>query len=158
MTLTIGWERLDSLLADGLEILAAANFLEVGIDHDAVPLAVDWGHLKGLEHAGSYWVISARLGNRLVGYNAFFMNRHTRHRYTVYAVNDVIYLAREERRGGAGLRFLRESDRLLKEAGAIKAQYGVKLHVRLGVSKGTLGDVLARLGYRHTEEIYTKVM
>lgn len=154
--ISVQWERLDALLAHGLEVLTSANFVEVGIDHEAVPLAVDWDHLRYLEKAGSYWIISARIGNRLVGYNAFFMNRHTRHKHTIYAVNDVLYLERASRKGANGLVFLRESDRLLKDAGAAKIQYGVKLHVKLGASQGTLGDLLVRLGYRHTEDIYTK--
>lgn len=158
LTLTIGWEKLDSLLASGLRIMAAANHAEVGLDHEASPLDIDWDYLRRLERDNIYWVISARLDGVLVGYNAFHMNRHHRHRGTVWAVNSVLYMVPEARRWTNGLRFLRESDRLLKEAGAAKIQYGVQLHVKLGISEGNLGDLLKALGYRHTAEIFTKVV
>jgi hypothetical protein len=156
--LAFAWEPLDTLLEDGLERLATADFLEVEVDQAAVPLEVDWDHYRQIERVGTYRIISARLGLRLVGYNSFFINRHSRHRGQTFAMNDVLYLTPDQRRGGAGVRFLRESDRMLKEAGAIKCQYGIKEHVRLGASRGTVGDLLARMGYRHIETVYAKVL
>lgn len=153
-----GWDTLGRLLADGLEDMIWDNIAEVEVDQDQIPTAPDWAHMLKLEEAGGYRVISARDDGRLVGYNSFFINRHTRHMHTVFAIGDVLYMLPEYRRGWAGIAFLRQTDRLLKEAGVIKVQYGIKEHVKLGASRGTVGDLLTHLGYRHIESVYGKVL
>ena len=158
LSLSFQWEGLETLLADGLEDMIAADFSEVEVDQAAIPLDIDWNHYAAIEQAGTYRIVSARAGRRLVGYNSFFLNRHTRHQGTVFAINDVLYLMPQERRGGAGWRFLLETDRMLVEAGVSKVQYGIKEHVRLGASQGTVGDLLTRMGYRHIETVYAKVL
>lgn len=156
--MTFQWEPLARLLNDGLEKIAQQDWREIGVDHDKIPLDVDWSHYQSLERAGIYRAIAARRNGRLVGYNSFHLGKHLRHRNAVFGQNDVLYLIPEQRRGAVGLRFLSESDALLKAAGAVKIRYDVQLHVRLGVSKGTLGDLLKRLGYVHTAEVFTKVL
>lgn len=157
MTLKFQWEKLDRLLQDGLEEIASHNWEEVEVDKDAVSLSVDWDHLRAQERLGIYRVISAREGKTLAGYNAFFINRHTRAKHTVYALNDVVYLLPEYRKGWEGVRFLVHSDRLLSEAGVIKANYSIRLHVCSVSGRTTLGHVLKRLGYGMHEEVHTKV-
>lgn len=146
------WEPLARLLNDGLEDIAYQDWLEIDVDHKAVPLDVDWEHYCSLEQAGVYRVIAARRNGRLVGYNAFFLNRHTRHRSTIYGQNDVLYLLPGQRRGPVGLRFLTESDRLLKAAGAVKIRYDVT------EKSPALGVILARLGYNREAAVYTRVL
>jgi hypothetical protein len=152
MNLTIGWDKLETLLAEGLEDLAFQDWAEVEVHTDQVPLAIDWGHMMAQERLGTYRVISARIGGELAGYNSFFINRHTRARDTLFAINDALYLAPQYRQGWNGVRFLRESDRLLKEAGVAKVQYGIKTHMPAG------GHILARLGYEHIEDVYAKIL
>ena len=152
MTLQFAWEPLARLHNDGLKELALQDWQEIDVDHDQVPLDVDWNHYATLEAAGIYRVIAARKNGRLVGYNAFFLNRHTRHRGTVFGQNDVLYLHPAQRKGMVGIRFLTESDRLLKAAGAVKVRYDVMENAP------TLGVILARLGYKHEATVFTKVL
>lgn len=152
------WEKLGPLIRDGLEDLLYQDFREVEVDQDTVPMAPDWPYYFEQERIGTYRVISARLDGELVGHNAFFVNKHTRHKGVTFAINDMIYMAPEHRKGWAGIALIRESERLLKEAGVVKVQYSIKLHVKLGASRGTVGDLLAHLGYRHIEDVYAKIL
>lgn len=158
MPLEFAWAKLDALLAEGLEDMAFADFEEVEVDRDKVPLAIDWQHYRHLEKLGTYRIIAAHADGVLAGYNAFFINRHTRAKDTLQAVNDVLYLAPEHRQGMNGARFLKESDQMLVEIGARKVQYGIKLGVRIGARAGTVGDLLRHLGYNHIEQVYAKAL
>lgn len=152
--LRFGWAKLDALLGDGLEDLTIQNFEEVEPHKDHIPLAIDWGHLRDLERVGTYRVVAAYRGKCLVGYDSFFLNRHTRHMHTVFAMGDVIWLLPEERRGWTGVRFIRASDALLVEAGATLIRRGCQR----GVRDGALADIFLRLGYRHVEDQFDKIM
>lgn len=155
----IGFEPLDDLLADGLEDMLFQHWQEVGLDHDAVPLAPDWPYYRAIEKQGIFRMIAMREFGQLVGYNAFFVNRHLHYRHTLHAVNDYFWLAPERRHGWAGVRLLRDSERLLAAAGVVKVMYHVKPHVLLGARRsGTAGDLLVRLGYRHVEDVYSKLL
>ncbi len=154
----VAWEPLGILLRDGLEDLCHENWEEVETDRDIGPLIVDWKHYLQIERQGVYRTIGARVSGELVGYNAFFLNRHTRAMHTVHAINDLIYLHPDHRKGWNGYRLIRQSERLLKEASAVKVQYAINLHVRRGARGGTVGDLLGHLGYRHVRDIYTKVL
>lgn len=153
-----GWARLDQLLAEGLEYLTAQNYEEVEPAKNDLPLAIDWDHLRELEKKGTYRVIGAHRGLDLVGYDSFFLNRHTRHMTSIVAMGDVIWLAPEERRGWTGVRLIRASDRLVGAAGARRIDRGCQEHVKIGHRGGTLGDLLIRLGYTHTESRYSKIV
>lgn len=153
------WETLGKLLADGLEDMLWEDFREIEVDQDKVPMAPDWEHYFGLERLGGYRVIAARSEGQLVGHNAFFLNKHTRHKNTTFAINDMVYLAPDYRKGWAGVSIIRESERLLKEAGVVKIQYSVKEDVKIGSNgHGTVGDLLGSLGYQFIERVYAKVI
>ena len=158
MTVTFFFEPLDRLLNDDLKILAQRDYEEVDVDHTLFPHDPDWDHYRKLNREGLYRVIAARRNGRLIGYNSFFIGHHTRHRGVVFAQSDVLYLEPEQRRGMTGVRFINESARLLKQAGAIKVRYDSVNKIKLGVSGGTLGDLFKKLGYTHEAEVYTKVL
>lgn len=145
------------MLADGLEELVHDNWREIALDHDRVPLAPDWDEYAELERKGRHKFVAMRDGGVLVGYNAFFLNKALNYRHTLFGVNNVIWLHPDYRHGFSGVRFLRESERLLWDEGVVKLIYHIKVHVLLGARRsGNMGDILLRLGYRHIEECYSK--
>ena len=155
----IAFEPLSNLLADGLEEMLYDHWQEVGIDHDAVPLAPDWDHYRELEKQGILRIVTMREFDELIGYNFFFVNRHLHYRHTLHAVNDVIWLKPEKRKGLAGVRLLKDSEKMLRATGVVKIIYHIKPHVLLGVRQtGTVGNLLLHLGYRHAEECYSKIL
>lgn len=157
MTVAFGWEPLDRLLNDGLEALALRDWQEIEVDHAAQPHDPDWNHYREQNKAGAYRIVAARRNGRLIGYNAFFIGHHTRHRGMIFAQNDVLYLDAPERRGLVGARFITESDALLKAAGAAKVRYDSMMNVSIG-NGGRLGDLLQHLGYKLEAQVFTRVL
>lgn len=152
------WSRIDDLLAGGLEDLIYLDYEEVESHPESIPLQLDWAYFREQEKAGLYRVISAYVDGVLAGYNAFFMNKSPRSMNTIIAINDVLYLAPEYRKGMNGVTFLKESDRLLKEAGARLIRYGIQVRVRIGARAGDVGSLLYNLGYKQTEIVFTKAL
>lgn len=158
MTCTFFWEPLDRLLNDDLKFLAQRDYDEIEVDQKSLLHDPDWDHYRAQNQAGTYRVIAARRNGRLIGYNAFFIGHHTRHQGVIFAQNDVLYLEPEQRRGMVGVRFLNESERLLKAAGAVKVRYDSMSNVRVGAKGGTLGDLFGKLGYTREAEVFSKML
>lgn len=157
---TFAWETLDQVLAVGFEDLLALHWEEVALNKDAVPLAVDWTQYRALERAGVLKILAMRQGGELVGYDIFFVQPTLHYATSTWALNDILYLAPEHRKGLAGARLIREAEQRLRELGVQKVLYHSKLHLNLGRhSEGdTVGRLLRRLGYAHVENVWAKML
>ncbi len=158
MTLSLEWEPLQRLLDDGVEDLLAAHWGEVACDKEAIPLAPDWERAFMLQRAGALYTAAYRRDGRLIGYNAFHVTPHIHYRHSAHAVNDVVYLDPDERKGFAGVKLIRGTEALLREVGAVKIMYRCKTHVNIGHGEKTLRDLLVALGYRHDEDVLTRLL
>ena len=157
MPLTLEWEPLQRLLDDGVEELLAAHWDEVACDKDEIPLAPDWPRAFHLQRAEVLYTAGLRKDGRLIGYNAFHVTPHIHYRHSLHAVNDVIFLD-PDARGAAGIKLVRGVEGMLREMGVAKILYRSKVHVRIGHRRGTIGDMLARMGYRHDEDVYSRLL
>ena len=160
MSLVVGWETIDNALAAGLEDMIALHWDEVALDKTAIPLDVDWEGYRRRERERTFRGIAMRRNGRMIGYNAFFITPTLHYKSTLHALNDVIYVDADER-GMAGVRLLRETERLLSTlAPLVKVIYHTKLHVVLGqgTKSGTVGTLLERLGYSHIENVHAKLV
>lgn len=153
-----GWETVDQQLADGLEDLAALHWEEVAGDKDVIPLAPDWDRYRALEKSGVFKCLAARRDGILIGYSWWLVGPSLHYMTTKHAVNDLIFLDPDERRGLAGVRLIREGERALRDLGVVKVIYHSKPNVLLGQKKHTLGDLLVVLGYHLIEHSYAKVL
>ena len=158
--LSFQWETITSVMEDGFEDLMTLHWQEVALDQARVPLAPDWPKYRHLERAGVLRTVGARLGNRLVGYDVFFVQPTMHYSTSLWAVNDVLYLDPDHRRGMAGARLIKESEPLLRSLGVEKVLYHTKLHTQHGhgMARGTVGDLLSKLGYKHVENVYAKML
>lgn len=158
--LTFAFETINDALRDGFEDMAALHWEEVALDKDAVPLAPDWDKYRWLEKSGILKSVVMRRSGRMIGYNVFFVQPTLHYATSIWAVNDILYLDPEERRGLAGVRLIKAAEILLAELGVKKVLYHTKLHVHLGHGKahGTVGDLLIRLGYKHVENVMAKLI
>ncbi len=96
----------------GLEELQHAHWREVAVDQNEIPLSVDWKRYEELEQKGLLFALGMRDGSKLVGYNAFYVVPHLHYSTTIFAFNDVIYVA-PEYRGLDGVRLILEAERQL---------------------------------------------
>jgi GNAT superfamily N-acetyltransferase len=154
------WETVAAARAAGIEDLLALNWEEVE-DHKAVsPLAIDWSAYQQLERQGVLRVGLMRQAGQLVGYNVFFVKPTLHHRDTVWAVNDLVYLEPEARRGMSGVLLIVEAERMLREEGVKVVLYGVKTGPDLGETRGrgSVAELLAKLGYGAFDTSWSKVL
>lgn len=132
-------------VAGEVDSLLELHYLELTQNKDRVKLNPRWDQYAVLQRLGALIVLTARDGDKLVGYAAFFVNRHMHHADLTLAVNDVLFLHPDYRQGTTGLRLVKFCEDSLKAAGADKLCFHAKLHT-------SLIPILHRRGYS-TEEI-----
>jgi GNAT superfamily N-acetyltransferase len=86
---------------------------------------------------------------KVIGYTFTFLTPHMHYQDTIYAQNDIIYIHPDYRKGGLGIRLIKEFEKQLYEKGANV------LHLHVKVSNN-FGPLLERLGYFHEESVYRK--
>lgn len=156
--IVFAWENIGPAMADGLEDLIAFNWGEVEAKNaDAPPLDIDWPRYAMLERAGIYRAISVRKAGRLIGYNGYFVQPHLRHKSTLWAINDALFIDRDERKGTLGIRLVTESTRMLRALGVKVITQGdmlAPLNSTTAKSHATFGDLLLRQGFKLVENLY----
>lgn len=92
-------------------------------------------------------IFTARVDSRLVGYQVFFVNPHPHTMQSTQAVQDIVFLEKEQRNGWAGYRFLKWCvEELQKERiGAIFQ------HIN---ARNDFGHVLERMGFELVDLVY----
>lgn len=156
--LQISEQSIDHCLAHGLEDILAQHWQEIALDQDTTPLKVDWDSYRILERQRILRSFTAWRDGEFVGYNVFFVRPPLHYCSEVWGVNDILWLAPEERRGLTGVRLIKHVEPILQGEGVKKLIYHAKLHVNFGhgQSRGTLGRLMYRLGYLLSEEVWTK--
>lgn len=154
---TVQWEPLDAIISPELVQLLVDNYAEIETDQDAVPLDPDMTHAYFLEETGVLRIMTLRWGAELVGYNAFYVTPSIHSRVSSIAINDVLYVKPKHRSRG-GLILLRTAEKALKAAGVVRVHYNTKVHAEVGRRGHKTGDLLAKLGYRHDEQCYSKLL
>jgi GNAT superfamily N-acetyltransferase len=124
---------------------------EVAADKDEIALNPNWDTYLTLQQNGSLLVVTCRETNTniLVGYCFSLMFLHLHYQDTLCAENDLIFISPEHRKGLLGVKLIRESEKLLKEAGCKAVQMRVKF-------VKDFGKIVERLGYYPSETLYHK--
>lgn len=127
------------------------HYAELTRDKDRVKLDPMWERYAQLEASGrdALQVYTARNGETLVGYAAFFVQPHLHYRALFPAINDVVYV-HPEHRGSVGLRLIRHCERELKPFA-----HKIVFHVK---SDTPMAALLPRLGYALEEHVFGKFL
>lgn len=131
-----------------LHPLLDAHYHEISADK-TIPLCPDTERYDQLDAAGVIHTYTARLEGELIGYAIFFVQPHLHYATTTHALQDVIFIAREHRRGTLGLRLIRYCDRQLQSEGIHVVHHHIK-------AAHNWGPILERMGYRLQDLIYTR--
>jgi len=136
-------------LFDEMYPMFERNFKEIETFQD-MGLDFDYERYEAIEKNGSYRLFTARNGSGgLIGYAAYFVDRHIRHNKTIQASQDVIYIVPESRGiGGLLLRFC--ENELKKEGVSVIYSY-----VKIAHSK-VFSPLCEKLGYQLTDYVYSK--
>lgn len=152
MTLTRTREKLrfELMTADQFfdesAVLLIEHREELATDKALMVLKPDVEKYLAVEARDALMVIGAYRGTRLIGYSVNIVTNNLHYSDLIMCQNDVLFLTRDERKGSAGLRLIRETERLARERGAQIALWHAKpdtnldkLMPRMG---GTVQDVI----------------
>lgn len=152
------WTTIAKALDLGFADMLEANWAEIETDHERVPLAIDWNQYRSLERAGVTRLGLLHHEGRYVGHSVFVVQPTAHHRRSLWAVNDLIWLAPEHRKGRAGVFMIREAERLLRAEGVQKIVYTAKVPLSADDPRATLSKLLGRMGYSHVEEVWARFL
>ena len=132
--------------------LWAAHWAEIGQDRERVPLDPDLVKYRALDTLGMLEITAARRGSDLVGYVFSVVDTHLHYRSTLFAAQDLRYLAPACRGGRTALRLGQAHEAQLRARGVVKAFTNVKrAHDRDG-------QLFEHMGWKPVEILYTKVL
>ena len=145
------WEPMQVLRRDGLERLAQEAWLEVEGEKEKFPLDMAWSRYQSMEDSGSMRFLSARIDGVLVGYAAVVMLPHLRSQQVMMAQVLDIFVSKEARSKGVGLRLINMLEDWMKRLGAGCLVVSERDEVKTG-------KLFKRLGYKSNERIWAKSM
>lgn len=131
--------------------LLLAHYAELTLRKDVVKLDPMWQEYRLLEQLGRFVIFTARDDGQLVGYAAYFLNKHLHYSALMVAQNDVLFLHPDKRRGTTALRFLDYAEDQLKAMGAQKLVYHIKFSL-------DWRPILHRKGYADEEVMVSKLL
>jgi GNAT superfamily N-acetyltransferase len=126
------------------------HYRELCLHQDVIKLDPMWPEYALLEQLERFVVFTARDEGRLVGYSAFFLNRHMHYGGFTVAQNDVLFLHPAARRGTTGLRLIDWTEQMLWDLAADKITYHIKFAL-------DWRPILHRRGYADEEVMVAKM-
>jgi GNAT superfamily N-acetyltransferase len=131
--------------------LLELHYQELTLNKDLVKLDPRWQDYRLLEQLGRFVIFTARDDGNLVGYSAYFLNKHLHYSGLTVAQNDVLFVHPDSRRGTTALRFLTYAEEQLKALGADKLVYHIKFSL-------DWRPILHRRGYADEEVMVGKLL
>ena len=138
-------------VVEEVQPLLERHYLELTRNKDVVKLAPKWAAYAAMEQPGCFTVFTARDDDKLIGYNAFFVQTHMHYEGLTVAQNDVFWIEPDYRRGVTALRFLRFCEDHLKAQGVMKLVYHCK-------PSNNFAPILHLLGYADEEVMCGKIL
>lgn len=143
-------ESLATCKEDALPLLEK-HWEEIALNKDKIKLNPDWDAYSDLEDADVLRVFTARDGDKLVGYFVTFVKEHIHYKDHLFAYNDILFLSANYRKGFVGPKLMKFAEKCLKEDGVAVLVVNTKLHKPFDM-------LLKWLGYKHIENLYSKVL
>lgn len=131
--------------------LLELHWQEIAVNKDYIKLNPDWDTYLSLEEIGMLKLFTARDDGKLIGYFAVICRNHLHYKDHLFAVNDVIYLHQDYRKGLIGARLIKFAEKCLKDDGVSVLVVNTKRHK-------PFDSLLSWLGYKHVENVYSKLL
>lgn len=128
--------------------LLAEHWQEIALNKEHIKLNPDWKEYARLDSVGGLRCYTARKDGHLIGYFVVIIRKSLHYSDHLFAMNDIIFLTKAGRKGTTGYK-------LLKFATEEVAKEGVSLMIVNTKTHQPFDTLLERLGYNHTENLYT---
>jgi GNAT superfamily N-acetyltransferase len=148
VTITYQQEFMATVAPD-MQVLLEQHWQEIALNQDKIKLNPDWEAYADLDAAGVAKAFTARCDGILVGYFVVFCKKNIHYKDHIFAVNDVIYLHPDYRRGMVGIKLIKFAEKCLADDGVSVLVVNTKTH-------RPFDAVLERLKFGLTERVYTK--
>ena len=122
---------------------------DIALNKDKIKLNPDWSFYEALYTSGILGVYTVRNDGKLVGYFIVIARPHPHYKDHIFAVNDIIYIDPDYRKGLVGYKLIKFVEDDLKKMGVSVFAVNTKVHKPFDA-------VLERLGFENTERLYTK--
>ena len=148
--ITYQTESFKAIVGDLKEIIAI-HHKELGVYNDRISLEVMWEKYFSLEDAGVLHVLTARDGDKLIGYYISMVYPHLHYASELFSINDILFIHPDYRKGFTGIKLLKEAEKQMRNLGVTVISLGFKTYA-------PFDKILDRLGWDFTEKIYTKYL
>lgn len=148
--ITYQQESLVTVKADIIPLLEK-HWEEVALNKEKIKLNPDWDAYANLEDAGVLKIFTSRKDGKLVGYFVVFVKSHIHYKDHLFCYNDVIFVDEEYRKGFTSTRLIKFAEKCLKADGVEVMIVNTKRHK-------PFDSLLVWLGYKHIENLYSKVL
>lgn len=122
---------------------------EIATDKDKIPLDPDVLKYQQMQNREDLLCITCRSKGELVGYAFMLIFPHLHYKTTLVAMNDLLYLKPQYRKGFAGIRLIKFAEKCCKDIGVQKIVWHIK-------TDHNFGPIMERLGYNLFEVNYGK--
>lgn len=146
----IALETLEQVRASRVEELLRAHWAEIAYFPD-IPLEPDWDAYADAEARGALRIFTVRVAGELVGYAVYFLKNNPHYKSSLFAAQDILYLAPEHRGARTGAHLILFADTYLRSIGVQVVCQHSKARRDIDI-----GPLLKRLGYELMDTVWTK--
>lgn len=145
--ITYTLESWEDYYADTGEIWEA-HYAEIAGDK-RMPMNPDVAMYRTLEAAGMLQILVVREDGRMIGYMIFSVHAHGHYADILCGFEDAYFIYISHRKGGIGIKMIRESIRHLKARGVKR----IFIHTK---KSHDMSRLLEHLGMTHSDEIFSQ--
>ena len=141
-------EFLDTCQKDCQELIRL-HWEEIAVNKDKIKLNPDWDAYHALEQNQRLKIFTARSEEELVGYFVVITGSNLHYKDHVFAVNDILYLKKEYRKGRTGIKLIKFAEKYLRDDGVSVLNINTKVHKPFDV-------LMEHMGFGLVERVYSK--
>ena len=147
---TLGPATINQMRDQSLSLLDE-HYDELATDKDVMRLSPNWKKYYELEERDMIAGLGAWLGSEMVGYSMNLVFQHLHYQDLKVLQNDVLFVAKNHRDGGVGLKLIEATE----ELGRVHECDMILWHSKVGTA---LGVILERRGYKVQDVIQSKAL
>lgn len=134
---------------DEMKPLLEDHWKEIALNKEKVKLNPDYDKYLEADEKGLLHVLTARDNDKLIGYFISFVQMHIHYKDHLFAVNDILFIDKNYRKGSTGYKMFKKAEESLKEI-------GVDVLVIHSKVNNDFKPIMDKLNFERVEYIYSK--